>query len=82
MRLDLTTHLSGAINVTLHSSQVNIEPTYVDVTWKSMDTNIVDIKVVGHSKVAVIETKRRGNTTVVAVTKDGGKVATCTVTVT
>lgn len=46
MRLDLTTHLSGAINVTLHSSQVNIEPTYVDVTWKSMDTNIVDIKVV------------------------------------
>ena len=82
MNLDLTTHLTGVINVTLHSAYVNIEPTYADVTWKSMDTNIIDIKAVGHSKMAVIEAKGEGITTAVAVTKDGAKVATCTVQVT
>ncbi len=57
MNLDLTTHLTGVINAALHSSQVNIEPTYTDVTWKSMDTSIVDIKAENRSKVQSLKLK-------------------------
>ncbi|MEE1071971.1 MAG: S-layer homology domain-containing protein, partial [Cellulosilyticum sp.] len=82
MNLDLTTQLSGVINATLDSEPADIEPTNTDITWKSMDTSVAQIEATSDSRVVNVVAKGEGTTTVIAVTKDGAKVATCEVTVT
>jgi len=73
IELNLSTNVSHKLTASLHPTNA----TYSDIIWKSKDNNIATVDATGK-----ITAKSIGNTQIIAITKTGGKVATCDIKVT